>query len=339
MGMIEKQSLVNAITLRFAEDFNLKVKETRAILEELLTQYHVTISDEAFCGANLTTEYLFKKFADGKTAIGMSEKTLIQYRVAVNSLEKFSGKPMAEVEAEDINNWLKDYGKTVSKITLRGKYQLLSSVYNYLHERRYIPHNPIACTDAPKAEVIYKNPLSDSELESIKRACENLENKKESVRDMALLHTFISTGCRVSELAHLTIGDVDLEKKTCIVLGKGKKQRPVVLTDRAVYRLKLYLETRNDTDVDAPLFASIRGVEHSLTKDGVERIIHKLRDLSGVQNLTCHVFRRFYATELRRRNVPLQMIATSLGHANLNQINRYSLYGVGEMTTTIRNAL
>ncbi len=45
------------------------------------------------------------------------------------------------------------------------------------------------------------------------------------------------------------------------------------------------------------------------------------------------------ATELRIRNVPLQMIATSLGHANLNQINRYSLYGAGEMTTTIRNAL
>lgn len=45
MGMLEKQSLVNAITLRFAEDFNLKVSQTKSILEELLTQYHITISN------------------------------------------------------------------------------------------------------------------------------------------------------------------------------------------------------------------------------------------------------------------------------------------------------
>ena len=45
MGMLEKQSLVNAITLRFAEDSNLKVSQTKSILEGLLTQYHITISD------------------------------------------------------------------------------------------------------------------------------------------------------------------------------------------------------------------------------------------------------------------------------------------------------
>ena len=45
MRMLEKQSLVNAITLRFAEDFNLKVSQTKSILEELFTQYHITISN------------------------------------------------------------------------------------------------------------------------------------------------------------------------------------------------------------------------------------------------------------------------------------------------------
>lgn len=339
MSMLDKQALINAITLRLAEDYDLKISEVKDKLIQLMTQYHVTISDESFCGENLTTEYLWKKFADGKRAIGMNEITLCQYKVAVNSFEKYSGTTLGNAEAEDINRWLKLYSKDVSSVTVKGKYQLLSSVYTYLSERRYIPHNPIAYTETPKAEVIYKKPLSDSELESIKHACENLKDKNESLRDMALIHTFISTGCRVSELAHLKISSVDLDKKTCIVLGKGNKERIVVLSDKAVYRLNLYLSTRKDLNPSAPLFAHLRGKEKELTKDGIELIIKKLRTIADVPNLTCHVFRRFYATELRKRNVPIQMIATSLGHANLNQINRYSLFSTTEMTNTIRNVI
>lgn len=338
MGMTDKESLLNAITLRMAEDYGLKISEVKCKVGELLKQYHVSISDETFSGECLTTEYLFDKFSRGKEAVGMSKLTLRQYKIAVNGLEKYTGKRLSDIEAEDIMNWLRDYGKTVSKVTLKGKYQLISSVYSYLYNRRYLPSNPIAYTDAPKADVIYKNPLTDTELESIKKACETLP-EKESLRDMALIHFFISTGCRISEVRSLRLENVNLDTKTCVVMGKGRKERPVVLSDRACYRLKLYLESRTNLEDTAPLFASIRGEEHEMTKDGIEHIIHKIRDLADVPNLTCHVFRRFYATEMRRRNVPLQMIATSLGHANMNQINRYSLYDNREMLSVLRQAM
>lgn len=338
MSATEKIALINEITLKLAEDYSIKVSELKDKITVILTNYHVTISDEAFHGQNLTTEYLFNKFADGKMAVGMTPGTIKQYSIAINKLETFVGKRMSDMEAEDINRFLRDYGKTVSTVTLRAKYQLLSSVYNWLSERHYIPHNPIAYTDAPRADVIVKNPLTDSELESIKRACETLP-EKESLRNMALVHFFVSTGCRINEVRNIKISDLNLETKTCIVMGKGRKERTVIISDKAKYRLDLYLKSRRNTEPGAPLFARIRGEEDMMSKDGIERIMHRLRVQSGVTRLTCHVFRRFYATELRKRAVPLQMIAKSLGHANLNQIQRYSLLDSTEMVNVIRSAL
>lgn len=338
MGMIEKQTLIDSITVRFAEDFNLSVKDTKAKLTEILQNYHVTISNETYVGNDTSTDFLLQKFKEGKRAIGMSDGTLKQYEIAVQKLEKITNKSLADTEPEDINNFLRLYGKEVSSVTLRAKYQLLSSVYNYLFQHRYISYNPILYVDVPKATVVYKTPMTDIDLEKVKHVCENLP-EKESNRDMALLYFFISTGCRVSEVTNVKIKDINFENKTCKVLGKGRKERPVILSDKCIYRLKLYLEHRKDCSPNAPLFTRIKGKETTLTKDGVGNIIRKLTETAGTENITCHSFRRYYATELRKRNVNIQMIASSLGHANLNQINRYSIYSKNEMLDVIRTSL
>lgn len=336
--MTEKNSLVNEITLKLAEDYNLPIKELKSKVSDIVQSYHITISDEGRCGTDLSTEYLMKKFADGKSAVGMSDNTLKQYRIAIAKLEAISEKSMADIESEDINTFLRKYGKTVSDVTLKAKYQLISSVYNYLYQHRYIPHNPITASESPKATVVYQEPLSRLNLEKVKSVIERLP-MRESLRDMAIIHFFVSTGCRVSELCNVRLGDIDLEARTCKVKGKGKKERPVALTENACYRIKAYLDTRKNTSLNAPLFATIRGEEKEMTKDGIQRIMKKIGKLAGVDKLTCHMFRRFYATELRRRGVNIQMIATSLGHANLNQINRYSLYNSNEMLSVVRDAI
>lgn len=338
MGMTEKEALINTITLSLAEDYSINIKSVKAKLNEIMQGYHITITNEDAAVNPQDTEFLFSKFAEGKKAIGMNDKTIRQYHIAIEVLEKYINKRFADAEVDEINNFLIAYGKTVSSVTLKAKYQLLSSIYNYLFLHKYISYNPIAYIDVPKAEVIYKQPINDCDIEKLKTACEKLDSK-ESLRDTAILYFFISTGCRVSELCNVKIEDVNLEKKICTVKGKGKKQRPVVLSDKCIYRLKLYLETRKDTTPTAPLFCHIRGEEKPITKDGIRMMLNRLKKQVGIEKLTCHSFRRFYASELRRRNVNVQMIASSLGHANLNQVNRYSLYDSNEMLSIIRDAM
>lgn len=339
MGMTEKESLINSLTIELAESYNINVKKLHAKIETILQDYHVTISDERFKGENLTTEYLMGKFKAAKLASGMSPKTLQQYEIAVMKVEQYTSKRLSDIECDDINHFFLEYSKKASDVTVRGKYHLLSSIYTYLYERKYIPYNPMALVDPPKVTIVYKKPLTEFSLEMIKKSCESIPVGKESVRDMALIHFFVSTGCRVSEVANIKIKDLDLTNHFCKVMGKGKKERVVVLTDRATYRIMEYLKTRKHNSPDEPLFARIRGTdEHPMTSDGISRIVEKLRNMTGESKLTCHTFRRYYATELRKRNVSVQMIAKSLGHANLGQINRYSLFSNNEMIEELRHA-
>lgn len=339
MGMTEKENLINSLTIKFVEEYGLSLKDCKKTVSEVLQNYHVQANKEKCNSNDFSTESLMQKFSSGKKAAGMNEKTIRQYIIAVNSLEKYTGKQLADIEVEDIQLFLTEYRKTVSSVTVRAKYQLLSSVFNYLYLHNHINYNPISYVDPPKADVIYKKPVTDYDIEKVKRVCEEIPKEKEGLRDTALIYFFISTGCRVSELCNISLKDIDLERKICKVMGKGKKERIVIINDRALYRLKLYLKTRKDMSPEAPLFAHIRGEEKFMTKDGVGRVIKTLRNKAEINNLTCHSFRRFYATELRKRNVPIQMIANSLGHANLNQINRYSLYDDNELESMIRRAM
>lgn len=339
MGMTEKENLINSITIKFVEEFGLNLKDCKLLLSDILQNYHVQANKEKCNGSDFSTSYLMAKFHAGKKAAGMNEKTISQYVIAVKKLEEYTGKQLADVESEDIQFYLTEYRKTVSSVTVRAKYQLLSSVFNYLYLHNLINFNPISYVDPPKADVIFKKPVTDYDIEKVKRVCETLPKEKEGIRDTALIYFFISTGCRVSELCNIKLKDVDLERKVCKVMGKGHKERIVIINDKTIYRLKLYLDTRKNKNPDAPLFAHIRGEEKHMTKDGVGRIIRSLKDKADLNNLTCHSFRRFYATELRKRNVPIQMIANSLGHANLNQINRYSLYDDTELENAIRQAI
>lgn len=339
MGMTEKENLINSLTIKLVEEFNLNLKDCKIAISEILASYHVQANKEKTIEGDISTEALLKKFSAGKKAAGMSDGTLKQYFLAVQCLEKYTEKKLIDIEVEDIQFFLTEYRKTVSSVTVRAKYQLLSSVFNFLYLHNCISYNPIAYVTPPKADVIYKKPVTDYDLEKVKKVCEEIKIEKESARDIALIYFFLSTGCRVSELCNIMIKDVDFERKICKVMGKGKKERIVIINDKALYRVKCYLETRKDKSEDAPLFAHIRGPEKKMTKDGIGRIIKNLKNKAAVKNLTCHSFRRFYATELRKRNVPIQMIANSLGHANLNQINRYSLYDNNELESMIRNAI
>lgn len=339
MGMTEKENLINSITIKLVEDYGLNIKEIKALIADIMANYHVQANREKCNGSDFSTPYLMGKFYAGKKSAGMNENTIKQYLIAVNKLESYTGKQLADIESEDIQYYLTEYRKKVSSVTVRAKYQLLSSVYNYLYLHNYINYNPISYVDPPKADIIYKKPVTDYDIEKVKRVCEELPAENEGKRDTALIYFFISTGCRVSELCNIKLKDVDLERKICKVMGKGHKERIVIINDKTIYRLRLYLETRKNTTPEAPLFAHIRGEEKHMTKDGVGRVIRTLKDKAELNNLTCHSFRRFYATELRKRNVPIQMIANSLGHANLNQINRYSLYDDKELESTIRQAI
>lgn len=173
--------------------------------------------------------------------------------------------------------------------------------------------------------------LTDEQVDQLLTA--PLGTAPRSRRDRALLEFLFATGCRVSELTNLNRRDVNLKTGEIRVLGKGRKERAVYLTDSAVEALRAYLDTRKDPS--PALFIRYAGPridlvtddgEHlRLTPRSVWNIVHHHSLKAGlVVDPSPHTLRHSLATTLLRRGADLRAVQEILGHQDISTTQIYT---------------
>lgn len=113
-----------------------------------------------------------------------------------------------------------------------------------------------------------RSPFSAEEMERLRDACPG-------VRDRAMIEFLYSTGVRVSEMAALNVGDIEMGRQELIVYGKGSKERKTYLTDSAKFYLKRYLKERDAKD-NEPLFGAEHRPDRRLTVAGIQYMLRQL---------------------------------------------------------------
>lgn len=150
-------------------------------------------------------------------------------------------------------------------------------------------------------------------------------------RDKAILEVLFSTGLRVSELVNLDRDKVDLDRREFGVIGKGNRARVVFLSGRASDWVQKYLESRNDNY--QPLFIRHKGKvdpsigddEVRLTPRSVQRMIKKYaRKVQIPVDVTPHVLRHSFATDLLMAGADLRSVQEMLGHKNVSTTQIYT---------------
>lgn len=147
-------------------------------------------------------------------------------------------------------------------------------------------------------------------------------------RDHALLVVALQTGLRVSELAGLTNGDVELRPGAHLrCRGKGRKQRSVPLRAATVAMLRTWMKERAGAAGD-PLFPTYRG--SPLSRDAIAALVakHARTAAATLQSLraktvTPHVLRHTFAMALRHAGVDRSVIALWLGHESVASTQIY----------------
>ena len=148
---------------------------------------------------------------------------------------------------------------------------------------------------------------------------------KSGLRDRAMLELLFSTGLRVSELASLKVEQLNLERGEMAVLGKGKKERVVFISDDAVEWLSKYLLARGDKL--GPLFGQImpNGERRQLSVRTVERIVKKYALKAGiVKNVSPHTIRHSFATDLLINGADIRSVQSLLGHSSITTTQVYT---------------
>ena len=113
---------------------------------------------------------------------------------------------------------------------------------------------------------------------------------------------------------------VDLANRCVVVHGKGNKERRVYFDDLTEMLLREYLADRHD---DEPaLFVSLK-TGARLKPGGVRAMLNKVAEKAGIEHVHPHKFQRTLATNLARRGMPIQEVASLLGHDKLDTTMQY----------------
>jgi site-specific recombinase XerD len=150
-------------------------------------------------------------------------------------------------------------------------------------------------------------------------------------RDKAILEVLFSTGLRVSELTKLDREKVDLDRREFGIIGKGGRARVVFFFTRPAAWFKKYLSER--ADHYSPLFIRHKGKIDPSTSDektrltprSVQRLIKKYaHKIKLPVEVTPHVLRHSFATDLLMAGADLRSVQEMLGHKNISTTQIYT---------------
>lgn len=291
---------------------DLQIAQLKMSMETALYQCKVYKEESSVSTDVSNNEHVLKMFVASKTVGGRGKDTLRNYCGEIMKMFNFLHKDYRDISTDDIKMFMYHRQKesNLKNSSLNNIRRYLSSFFTFLTIEEYISKNPMLKIDSVKEEVAVRTTLTSEETEMIRCNCTR-------ERDLAIIDLLQSSGIRVGELVGLNRKDIDFSKKEFIVFGKGKKERQVFLSGRAVVHLQKYLESR--TDNNPALFVSVNKPFNRLSKSGIRYILkqivqrdEKTRDI----HLHPHALRYTFGTELINKGAPLEHVTDMLGHVN-----------------------
>ena len=119
------------------------------------------------------------------------------------------------------------------------------------------------------------------------------------------------------------IEDVNFEDRSCVVQGKGNKQREVYFDARTKIHLMQYLNIRKDDN--KALFVSKNMPHQRLSISGIELIVRKIGVKTDINRVHPHKFRRTLATMAIDKGMPIEQVQKLLGHVKIETTMHYAM--------------
>jgi site-specific recombinase XerD len=219
--------------------------------------------------------------------------------------------------------WLHAEGYASSSIAR--KLSALRSLFRYLLREGRLDDSPLLLIPGPKRGRTLPNVLSVHEIEMLLAAPDSRTAR--GLRDLCMLEVMYASGLRVAELLSLQADQVDWLERSFRVIGKGSKERIVLLGELAMDALENYVHNgRPDlvrcANTDA-LFLSHLGSRLSVR--GFHVVLDGYVRLAGIEKrVTPHTLRHSFATHLLEGGADLRSVQELLGHSSVSTTQVYT---------------
>lgn len=251
---------------------------------------------------------------------GKATATITAYTKDVEQLIKFVGKQgktqVDQVSPGDIRDFkaiLKKRrytGKSISR-----KLNSIKSFFRFLVAEDKLENNPAEDVEHPKYEVTPPRYLSRVEYRALRDACRGDE------RMSAIIEILLQTGMRISELANLKLGDIDLERNVIhIQAQKTRGPRKLPLNAAAKEALLDYLEVRpRAREKTVFLTKTCRPFLVRNIRTAIDRYFR----LAGIKDAKVNDLRHTFIVEQLKAGTPLVYVSQLVGHKRITTTEKY----------------
>ena len=260
----------------------------------------------------------------------LSRNTSQAYLQDLSKLTSFLESEQLSLEEVKLEH-LQQFSATLHDIGIhpRSQARILSGIKSFFHflvMSDIQEEDPSLLLEGPKIGLKLPEVLTVAEIDAILSAIDL--SAEEGQRNRAILETLYSCGLRVSELCELKLSDLYFEEGFILVQGKGKKQRLVPISPRAIKEITYWLKERNSRwrikkEFEDYVFLARWG--KNLSRITIFHLIKELAQKAGIEkSISPHTFRHSFATHLLEGGANLRAIQSMLGHESIASTEIYT---------------
>lgn len=264
----------------------------------------------------------------------LDSKTLKAYRIDLTQFNhQLPTDDIRAISPEILENYICDLNQTYKPKTVKRKIASVKSFFRYLEYRDYIEKNPFNKIQVkfrepfvlPKTIPLYTVEAFLCLIYKQKQNAKTDYQRKNALRDAAVIELLFASGMRISELCSLQPMDVNFREQSILIHGKGSKERKIQIGSIDVLNILKEYQAEFQTQIQHcnRFFANQNGT--ALSDQAIRRMINKYSSLAAINlHITPHMFRHTFATCLLETDVDIRYIQEMLGHSSINVTEIYT---------------
>jgi integrase/recombinase XerC len=238
-----------------------------------------------------------------------------------------------EISAQDVRSWqmsLMEEGEAAGTVTKQ--IAALRAWFKFLRKKGYTDTDIMVKITPPKRAKRLPIFFREDEVEQIYD--DIYPNDYDGELDKLVLRMLYETGMRRSELANVTLGNINLDELTIKVRGKRNKERIIPIEDELAHNISRFIALRNtmveELKAKKPTVANtdrlLVNSKGRVVSDGmIYLIVEKyMAPRSNAERTSPHVFRHTFATHMLNEGANIDAIKELLGHSDLAATEVYT---------------
>ncbi len=264
----------------------------------------------------------------------LDDKSLKAYRIDLKQFsEQFMTAEILDITSEMLEKYIVTLHQKYKPKTVKRKIASIKAFFHYLEYREYIEKNPFNKLQIkfrepiilPKIIPLHIVEIFLSTIYKQRNEAKTDYQKRNALRDAAVIELLFVTGIRISELCSLSMNDLNLYDRTILIYGKGYKERLIQIgNDDVIHTLEEY-KKEYISEIENCKYFFTNQMGQKLSDQSVRRMINKYTSLAAINlHITPHMFRHTFATSLLEADVDIRYIQEMLGHSSINITQIYT---------------